>query len=385
MMKKNQDKPKEIQMCKRCIFDENVPSISFDDEGICNYCRQTEELEKEYPTGKKGDAIMKKLVKEIKEAGRGKPYDCVVGVSGGCDSSYLIYRAKKYGLRPLAVHFDNTWNSVTASENIRFVLQKLNVDLYTYVMDNEEFNDMARSFLKASVPEIDALSDIALTTVLYMAADKYNIKYMFNGHNFRTEGMMPLGWFYFDGKYIADIHQKFGTIKMKSYPNLWLLKWLRYLLFTKVKRIRPIYYMEYDKNDVKKFLHKEFGWNWYGGHHMENKYTVFCDNYIMPVKFGIDMRYVEFSALIRSGQMTKKQALEEIKTLPPTEPELIEEVKKRLGFTDKEFAQIMKLPLKSAKDYKTYHKTFRLMRPFFLIMLKANLIPKSFYLKYCLT
>ncbi len=370
------------KMCKRCIFDENVPGISFDEEGICSYCRQTEQLEKEYPTGKKGDEIFKKLVKDVKKAGRGKPYDCVVGVSGGCDSSYLVYIAKKYGLRPLAVHFDNTWNSTTATENIRFVLQKLKVDLFTYVMDNEEFNDMARAFLKASVPEIDALSDIALTTVLYMAADKYKIKYIFNGHNFRTEGMMPLGWFYFDGKYIADIQKKFGSKKMQTYPNLWLLKWLKYLLFTRVKRIRPLYYMDYDKAKVKKFLHKEFGWNWYGGHHMENKYTLFCDNYIMPVKFGIDMRYVEFSALIRSGQMTKEEALKEIKIPPPIERELIEEVKTRLGLSDKEFKEIMNLPRKTAKDYKTYHKTFQRMRPFFYMMLKADLIPKSFYLKY---
>jgi hypothetical protein len=141
--------------------------------------------------------------------------------------------------------------------------------------------------------------------------------------------------------------------------------------------------MDYDKEKVKKFLHKEFGWQWYGGHHMENKYTLFCDNYIMPVKFGIDMRYVEFSALIRSGQMTKERALKEIKTPPPIEDELIEEVKKRLDLSDKEYKKIMNLPLKTAKDYKTYHKTFQRMRPFFLMMLKADLIPKSFYLKYC--
>lgn len=371
-----------MKTCKRCIYHENIPNISFDSEGICNYCRTTEELEKTYPTGYEGEKIFLELIEKIKKSGKNKKYDCVIGVSGGCDSSYLMYIAKKYGLRPLAAHLDNTWNTTISVENIKKVLKKLDVDLYTYVIDNEEFNDMARAFLDASVPEIDALSDIALVTVLYMIAEEHGIEYIFDGHSFRTEGITPAGWFYFDGKYIQSIHEKYGKMKMKTYPNLWLRRWLKWIIVNRIKRVRPLYYFTYPKEEVKLFLNKEFGWKWYGGHHMENKYTLFCDNYIMPTKFGIDLRYVEFSALVRSGQMTREEALELIKKPPPAEPEIIEEVKKRLGYSEEDFNRILKLPKKSAKDYETYHKTFKRMRPFFWIMYKLNLVPHSFYIKY---
>ncbi len=337
---------------------------------------------KEYPDGKEGEKIFSQIVEQVKKDGKNRKYDCVIGVSGGCDSSYLVYMAKKFGLRPLAAHFDNTWNSSISADNIKKVLKKLNVDLFTHVVDNEEFNDMARAFLEASVPEIDALSDVALATVLYMAAAKYKVKYIFDGHNFRTEGMTPLGWFYFDGKYVSDIYKKFGKGKIVSYPNLWLSKWLKWLIIDRPKRIRPLYYLDYNKEEVKKFLTREFGWQWYGGHHMENKYTIFCDNYVMPKKFNIDLRYVEFSAMIRSGQMTKEQALNEIQIPPECKDELIQEVKKRLGYSDEEFNRLMDKPLKSAKDYKTYHNIFRAMKPIFWFMLRADLIPKSFYIKY---
>lgn len=371
-----------MKVCVRCILNETIPSVTFDLEGVCNYCRIMENMEKQYPDGEEGRKIFSKIVEEIKKAGKGKKYDCVIGVSGGCDSSYLVYIAKQYGLRPLAVHFDNTWNSSIAADNIKRVLKKMDVDLFTYVIDNEEFNDMARSFLEASVPEIDAITDVALTTVSYMAAAKYKIKYILDGHNFRTEAMSPLGWFYFDGKYVADIHKKFGTIPMKTYPNLWLHKWMKWLLIDRPKRIRPLYYIDFDKEKVKKFLQDEFGWQWYHGHHMENKYTLFCINYIMPVKFHIDLRYIEFSALIRSGQMTREQALNDIKTPPFYDNEIIDEVKKRLKISEKDFARILAKPLKTAKDYKTYHNTFIRLKPLFWLMLKADLIPKSFYLKY---
>lgn len=371
-----------MKVCSRCVYDENVPRISFDGEGICSYCRSIEQMEEEYPNGKEGEKMFAVWVEKMKKAGRGKKYDCAVGISGGCDSSYLLYAMKKYGLRPLAVHFDNTWNSTIATDNMKRILKKLNVDLYTYVVDNEEFNDMARSFLEASVPEIDSLSDVALATVLYMAAHKYGIKYILDGHNFRTEGFSPIGWFYFDGKYVASVHKQFGKRKMKTYPNLWFWKWMGWLLIDRPKRIRPLYYLNFDKESIKEFLKKEFGWQWYSGHHMENKYTLFCDNYIMPKKFNIDFRYVEFSALIRAGQMTRERALEEMKRSPQADENIINEVKKRLGYTDEEFNDILNKPRKTAMDYKTYHPLFKVLRPFFWIMYKADLVPKSFYVKY---
>jgi len=370
------------QVCKRCIYDSSTPNISFDSEGVCNYCRTHEQMEREYPTGDAGRKILEELAAKIKKDQRKREFDCVIGVSGGCDSSYLCHLAKEeLGLRPLAVHFDNTWNSKIAVENIQRVLKKLDIELWTYVMDNDEWNDLARSFLKASVPEIDALTDVALTTTLYLAAEKHKIKYILNGHSFRTEGTTPLGWFYFDGKYIDSIHKTYGKVPMDRFPNLWLSTWMKWLL-QDYKRLRPIYYVDYRKDDARKMLSQRYDWQWYGGHHMENRYTVFCDNYILPRKFGIDLRYVEFSALIRSGQMSREEALEEIKHPPEFDEEIITEVKKRLNLSDDEFAELISQPKRTYRDFKTYHETFKRLRPFFYLMYKTNRVPKSFYLKY---
>ena len=284
-------------------------------------------------------------------------------------------------LHPLAVHFDNTWNSKTSVKNIHTMLKKLDIDLWTYVINNEEFNKLAKSMLLASIPEIDALSDIALTTTLYLAAEKHHIKYIFNGHSFRTEGIGPIGWIYFDGKYIDSIHKKFGDGKIENFPNLWLTNWMKYL-FMRIKRIRPLYYVEYNKENTKKFLHNEFGWSWYGGHHLENRFCAF-NHYLLNTKFNIDLRIVENSALIRSGQMTRKKGLEEIKNKQQYPEELISEIKKRLNLTDEEYKNIINLPPKKFKDYKTYLPTFKRLKPFFWLMYKADLVPKSFYIKYC--
>jgi N-acetyl sugar amidotransferase len=369
-----------VQRCTRCIYDDNTPGISFDDQGVCNYCKMHDQLELEYPGGTTGQKKLKELAQKIKKEGKNREFDCVVGVSGGCDSSYLLYKTKELGLRPLAVHFDNTWNSKIAVENIHRVLKKLDVELYTFVMDNEEFNELALSFLKASVPEIDALTDVALTTVLYMAAEKHNVKYIFNGHSFRTEGITPLGWFYFDGKYIESVHKAHGSGKMNNFPNLWLALWLKWL-FKGIKRYRPLYYLDYDKEAAKKFLTKELNWQWYGGHHMENRYTIFCHD-LLRNKFNIDMRYVEFSALVRSNQMERDFALQEIARKIPYDQEILIEVKKRLRLSDEEFESILQTPKRTFMDYETYHPTFKRLRPLFWIMYKADLIPKSFYMKY---
>jgi N-acetyl sugar amidotransferase len=370
-----------MRTCARCIYDETVPGIVFDEKGVCNYCKQHDDMVRQYPEGEKGRELLEELAKKIREAGKGKKHDCVIGVSGGCDSSYMLHLAKEeLGLRPVAAHFDNTWNSMTAVQNLHIVLKKLDIELYTYVTDSEEFNSLARSMLLASVPEIDALSDIGLTTTLYMAAQKYKVKYILNGHNFRTEGVNPIGWFYFDGKYIADIHRKFGDGKIRSFPNLWLGKFMRYLL-ANYKRVRPLYYINYNKEDIKKFLNAKYGWKWYGGHHMENRYTAY-NHYLLNTKFDRDFRMVELSAMIRSKKTTKDEALKEMRQPPYYPDEIIDEVKKRLGFTDEEYDRIMKLPVKSHGDYKTYHGTFKALRPFFWLMLKTNRIPRSFYDKY---
>jgi len=368
--------------CTRCIYDDTVPGITFDEKGVCNYCKLHDEMERQYPTGAEGEKHLQKLAEEIKRDGRGRQYDCVIGISGGCDSSYLLYLAKvKMGLRPIAVHFDNTWNSKTAVENIEIMLKKLDIPLWTLVMDNDEFNALAAAMFKSSVPELDAISDIALATTLYIAAEKFKVKYILEGHTFRTEGITPIGWLYFDAKYIQDINKKFGKMKIKKFPNLWLSRWMKWMAMG-IKKVRPLYYVDYNKEEIKKFLNKEFGWKWYGGHHMENRFAGF-GHWLLNTKFKRDFRVVELSAWIRSGQITREKALEEMKKAPYYPDDLKQEVFKRLELSKEEYEEILRRPPKSEKDYKTYHKTFKILRPVFWIFYKTDRVTKSFYVKYC--
>lgn len=370
-------------ICTRCIYDETVPNISFDEEGICNYCRQIDVLEAEYPTGAEGAARIQKMVDDMKAAGRGKKYDAVIGVSGGCDSSYLVHQMKEvYGLRLLAAHFDNTWNSTIATENIHNVLDKLDVDLFTIVVDNKEYDDIYRSFFKAGVKDLETPTDIALATTLYRAAEKFGIKYMIEGHSFRTEGVAPLGWIYMDGKYIQSVHREFGKVPMKTFPNLWLKDQLRWMLLGGIKKVRPLYFMDYDKEAAKKLLAEKYSWQWYGGHHLENRFTAFYHSYFLPTRWNIDFRIAGYSAYCRNGWMSREEALRLMGESPHIEAGLVDFVKKRLGFSDNEFENLMLMPKKTYKNYVTYKKTFERMRLLFWVMYKMDLIPKSFYMKY---
>ncbi len=368
--------------CSRCLYDEKTPNISFDHDGVCNYCRQTEQLFEEYPAGKQGEEIVNGIAEQIKKENRNKKYDIIVGVSGGCDSSFLVHKAKELGLRPLAVHFDNTWDSTTAVENIQRVLKKLDVELFTYVVDNEEYDDIYRAFLKAGVPDLEAPTDIGLASTLYMAAEKYKIKHIFEGHSFRTEGICPLGWLYMDPKYIDSVHRQYGELPMKTFPNMWLSLQLKWRLFKRIKLVRPLYHLDHNKEKTKDFLSKEFGWQWYGGHHLENRITSFYHTYFLPRRFGIDLRLLGYSALIRGGQMTQEEGLELIAQPPNVDYGLVEMVKKRLGLSDEEFEHLMTMPKRTYKEFETNKQLFEKLRPLFYVMYKTGLVPKSFYIKY---
>jgi len=373
---------RDIRLCSRCVYDSTVPGISFDADGVCNYCHVHDNLASEYPSGEKGRNLLLKLVAKIKHAGRGKNFDCIVGISGGCDSSYLLYKAKELGLRPVAVHFDNGWNSKIADENMRKITKKLKVNFVTHSVDQNEYNDIYKSFLKAGVPDLEIPTDIGMTSVLNAAAETYGLSYVLNGHSFRTEGFSPIGWTYMDGKYIEDVQKIYGTYELMTFPNMKMIRFLKWMLIHRIKRIRPLWYIDYCKEEVKKFLVDEFGWQWYGGHHFENRFTAFITSYFLPVRWGIDKRKTEFSALIRSGQMNRHYALSKLKQQPYLEDALIELVQKRLRLSNAEFDQLLHLPQRSYKDFKTYKRTFELMRPFFWIMSRMNYVPKSFYLKY---
>jgi len=368
--------------CSKCLYNDSIPNIIYDKNGVCNFCHQYEDLEEEYPMGDEGRAELTRIVTQVKKAGRKNRYDCVIGVSGGCDSSYLLYLAKEFGLRPLAVNFDNGWGEDIADQNLEIMTQKLSIDFLRIKVDKQELDDIFRSFMLASVPEIDAPSDIGLATALYIAADAFNIKCIFDGHSFRTESISPPGFFYFDGRYIDDIHFLFGDIPQATFPNMKLFPFLNWMLIKRIKRIRPIYYTYYNKEAVKQLLTVNFGWKWYGGHHHENRYTIFCNRYYMPRKFGLDVRILEYSALIRSGQINKKDAIELMKEPLPECKEIVEEVKTRFKFTDKQFDDIMKAPTKSYVNYKTYKRAFERLKPLFWLGYKMNAVPKSFYMKY---
>ena len=372
-----------IQICNRCVYDETVPLITFDEDGICNYCHMHDDLDRRYPSGEEGENYLVQLAAEMKESSKGKKYDCVVGVSGGCDSSYLIVKLIELGLKPLAVHFDNTWNSEIATQNIYKVLNKLNVDLYTYVVDSQEYDDILRAFMLSGTKNLDAALDIGLASVLYRTAEKHGLKYIVEGHSFRTEGIAPLDWSYMDGKYIASVHKQYGSQKMKTYPNMSISQFIRYTAIRGITRVRPLYYMEYPKEQVKEMLAKEFGWEWYGGHHLENRFTSFFVNYVLPKRWDNDLRYLGHAALVRSDQLSRDEALKELEEPVECAQELVELIQKRLKFDDKTLNHVMTQPLKTWRNFPNYKKSFERLRPLFALLVKIGRVPESFYMKFC--
>lgn len=373
------------KICQRCIYDNSVPSIVFDEKGVCNYCKMTDDLITEYGTGNsKGQALISKIIEEIKLTGKNKKYDCVVGVSGGTDSSYMLHWAIENGLRPLAVHYDNTYNTAIATQNITNITSKLNIDLYTLVVDNNEVDDIYKSFFLANVSEIDACTDIALAETMYRAADKFGIKHVLEGHSFIEEGISPLGKNYFDGKYIASIHKQFGKLKLKTFPNMPFWTFIKWIAVKKIKKIRPYWYLNYNKEEAKVLLKEKYGWQDYGGHHLENRMTAFSHSVYFPQKFEIDYRNNTLAAKVRNGKMDREAAIKEYYETPPfIEEGLIDYIKKRMNFSDEEYEKVMKAKPKYWYEYPTYKKRFERLRPLFAILYKSNLVPKSFYMKYC--
>lgn len=375
----------DYKICTRCVYDNSVPSITFDEAGVCNYCKMVDSLKVEYNTGNKvGEKNLENIVENLKKDGKGKKYDCVIGVSGGTDSSYLMYWAIHKGLRPLAVHYDNTFNTTIATTNIEKITTKLNIDLYTYVVNNQEIEDIYRAFFYSNVPELDASTDLALAEVLYRAASKYGVKYILEGHSFVEEGVTPLGKNYFDGKYISSIHKEFGKMKMKTYPLMTFSNFMKWTVVKRIKKIRPYWYLDYSKEEAKVLLKKEFGWEDYGGHHLENRLNAFGHSIYFPQKFDIDYRNNTLSAQVRNKSISREQALKKYyDELPFIEDGLVEYIKKRMNFSEEEYQKIMVGKPKYWYEFKTYKKRFEKLRPLFFILQKANLVPRSFYLKYC--
>jgi N-acetyl sugar amidotransferase len=361
------------RQCSLSVMDNIAdPDITFDENGICNYYYDYKLAEKRMVfKGSEGRVKLSDSISRIHSRAKAGDYDCVLGLSGGADSTYLAYLAKREGLKPLIVHFDYGWNSETAVKNVENAVSKLNFDLYTYVMDWPEFKDLLRSYFLASVLDLDVPADHMIFGALFKVAEKYNIKTMLSGHNVVTEHVLPRTWNYnkFDIVNLRNIHRKFGTKPLKNLPALGLWQTAYYQLVLNIESVQLLNYVDYNKAEVKRIIQQEVGWTDYGGKHHESVFTRFYQGYILPEKFHIDKRKAHLSNLVFSGQLGREEALDELKK-PTYDTDLQKEdkifVAKKLDFTPSEFKDVLKRPNVSHEFYGTDKKQrqlyFKLMR-----------------------
>jgi N-acetyl sugar amidotransferase len=337
------------QQCSMSVMDTIAdPGISFDEEGICNYYHSYKKAEAaEVKKGEEGQKEFDRIVATLKEDGKGKQYDCILGVSGGVDSTYLAYVAKEAGLRVLCVHFDNGWNSELAVMNIENIVSKCGFELYTYVINWPEFKDIQLSYFKANVIDIEAVTDIAIFSALDILCKKFGVKHIIDGRNVVTETTLPQAWICKNVSNLRDIHKKFGAIPLKSYPIMSPIR-RRVVARTKPFQSWPVLNcIRYDKKEAKQTIIEKLSWRDYGGKHYESVFTRFYQGYILPVKFNVDKRKAHLSNLIFSGQLTREEALAELRQ-PAYPPELFETdyefVIKKLGYTHEAFQQYLQTP-----------------------------------------
>lgn len=375
--------------CAKCIIDTTVPGVVFDNAGVCNFCHLQDKMEKEFPTGKIGRDKLNHVAAEIKAGAQFKKYDCVVGVSGGRDSSFTLYYVKNIlGLRPLAVHFNDGFGNPTAGENMIKVCRKLNVDLRTVTSDWRESKDLKIAFLKASVLDIEEGADVGIAAALYGVATKENVKYIIIGQSFRTEGIAPLSWNYLDGKYLKSVHNKYGQVPLRPWRptdpgfNLGLKEMFYYAVFKGIKTIPILYYVDYVREKTDVLLKKEFGWTRPGAHYADDLYQSLM-TYVYRVKFNVDRRIYNYSALIRSKQMTRSEALQKLKEKYSIEdPKIINLCLKRLGITKNEFKSFFARPPKSFHDYANSYELIKHFKIPIKFLCKFHFLPGSVYDKY---
>ena len=354
------NKDPKYQQCSLTVMDNIAdPDIRFDEKGICNYYYEYQEAErKSVLTGDAGKKKLAELIDQIKSDGKGKRYDCLIGLSGGVDSTYVALLAKQNGLRPLAVHLDNGWDSELAVKNVENIINRCGFDLYSLVIDWEEFRDIQLAYLYASVVDIEVVSDHAIFASMYKLAKEHNTGYILSGTNVVTEFIMPPSWLYdkMDYANLKDIHSRFGTKKLKTYPYFDFRKHVYYSSVLRLSPISILNYVPYNKKAVKETIQKELGWRDYGGKHYESQFTKFYQAYILPQKFHIDKRKAHLSTLICSGQMTKEEALQEIEKPLYDAAQLKsdkEYVMKKFGLSPGEFEKIMQLPVQQHSAFKS--------------------------------
>ncbi len=357
------------RICSHCVMDTSDSQIVFDDAGVCDHCLgfKRDVLPNWHPD-EKGAAMFREMVGRIKAAGQGKPFDCIMGMSGGLDSSYLLHLAvSEFGLRPLVFHVDGGWNTDIAVNNIQVLVDKLGLDLYTEVINWEEMRDFQLAFFKAGVPHLDIPQDHAFVATLYHFAHKHNIKYILNGGNFATECVRnPLEWLYYgtDMAQLRDIHRRFGTIPLRTYPFSSILFHKVYLRYIRgVQVVKPLNLLPYTKEHASRTLAETYGWRPYPQKHFESRFTRFYEGYWLPTRFGYDTRRVQYSSLILTGQMTREDALERLKK-PAYDPATIDEdfeyIATKLGISVAELRGYHEMPLKTYRDYKNREWMFDL-------------------------
>ena len=351
---------KPYQICVRCVMDTTDPDITFDEKGICNHCHTYDENMSSNVLTE--DQKLTEIVRKIKASGHNKKYDCVIGLSGGVDSTFVAYKVKTLGLRPLAVHLDNGWDSELAVKNVENICRILQIDLNTIVLDWHEFKDLQLSFLKASTPDSEIPSDHAIVKAMISTAERTVVRHIITGYNHRTESHLPSAWSqgHFDWGYIRNVHRQFGSVALKSFPHLSFIDFVAQTYQKKFVNI--LNYMKYSKKNAIPVLEKELGWKYYGGKHYESIYTRWYQGYWLPVKFGYDKRKSHFSSLICSGEMTRAVALEEL-SKPSYPPELQKEdtdyVLKKLNLTGKQLNDLFHLDKKSYWDYHPYGRIYK--------------------------
>jgi len=346
-------------------MDNTDPDISFDENGVSNWWHEFHALQANRPDADERDRLLQQTIAAIKDAGRGKPYDCILGLSGGVDSCYMAYLARQWSLRPLVVHFDNGWNDELAVANIEVIVRKLGFRLSTFVMNWPEFRDLQRAFFKAAVLDLDIPTDHMIFGALHTIANARDIRFILSGNNLATEWLLPRAWYYskFDLVNLQAIHRRFGQRPLKHLPKLGV--WQR-LFYQRVKSIQDVKILDlvpYKKTEAKQLLIDEFGWKDYGGKHYESVFTRFYQGYILPTKYGIDKRKAHLSNLICNGEMTRQQALDELST-PPDNPERQRAdkryVAKKLGWSESEFEEILALPPRRHEEFGTDARQRRL-------------------------
>ena len=355
------------QICTNCVMDTTDSRIVFDENGVCDHCNTFyNDILPHWHTDERGEKELREIVAKIKKEGEGKEFDCIMGMSGGIDSSYLTYIVKeKFGLRPLVFHVDGGWNSQIAVNNIERLVDKLGLDLYTHVVDWEEMKDLQLAYFKSGVPNIDVPQDHAFFATMYDFASKYKIKYILTGGNYSTECVRnPIEWMYYqsDSIQLKDIHKKFGQRPLKSYLVTNIL-WHKFFLpyFRGIKVIRPLDFVPYNKDESMQLLMDKFGWQKYPQKHFESRFTKFYESYWLPKKFGFDTRKVQYSSLILTKQMTREESLEKL-SKPAYDEETIKQdfeyIATKLGITVEELQGYMDAPNKTYKDYRSQESIY---------------------------